>query len=115
MTQPKKGRSNGLLPGQFVQLFHCMTKSRPWGELSTNAVWVWTKLMEKFNGFNGDNLSLTYKEVEFKMRSATFKKAKDELLEKGFFKMARGGGLHKQCCLYSISHKWKEAGKEEEK
>lgn len=96
--------------GHFVLLPDSQTDSKAWKKLSTNAVWVYIEFMKKYKGKNSstvDNLSLTYKEVKYKMSSATFWRAKDELLDLGFLKIVRPGGLMHRCTIYGLSEKWK--------
>jgi len=56
-----------------------MTDSKAWKKLSCNAVWVYVEMKKKYRGNNINNLSLTYKEVRYKMSSATYSKTIKEL------------------------------------
>jgi len=94
--------------GHFVKLPDYMTNSPAWRQLSAKAVWVYIEMCKKYRGNNINNLSLTYKEVEFKLSSATFSKAKKELEKYGFIKVVRPGGLFRRCTIYGLADAWKE-------
>ena len=103
--QRKKG------DGPFVKLPEYMTDSKAWKALSCKAVWVYIEMKKKFRGHNENNLSLTYKEVRYKMSSATFSKAIKELVKYGFIDIIRLGGLFKTCTIYGLSSRWVDVNK----
>jgi hypothetical protein len=85
-----------------------MLNSLAWKTLSCAAVWVYLELMKKFKGNNKDDLSLTYSEIKWKLKSsATVSKAFKQLVACGFFKVIRPGGLYRGCTIYGISGEWK--------
>jgi hypothetical protein len=66
------------------------------------------ELMKKYRGNNRDDLSLTYSEIKWKIKSsATASKAFKQLVTCGFFRVIRPGGLYRRCTIYGISGEWK--------
>lgn len=92
---------------RFVQVFHGQIKSRAWQELSHAAVRAYIHLRAKFNGNNALDLSLTYREMEPYMSRRTFRKATQQLVDCGFIKIIRHGGLPRRPSIYGLSSKWR--------
>lgn len=103
------GKKKNRIEGRFIPLVLNQINSKAWKELSTRAVWVYIELLKKFKGENKNDLSLTYREVKYKMSSATFCKTIKELVDKGFIKYVRKnfGGMNRICNLYGLSDNWK--------
>ena len=80
-------------------------------DLKHYSVRVYILLKDKFNGSNGDDLSLTYREASEYMQKATFKKAIDDLVEHGFIEIKRPGGLFNRCNIFALSDNFKFWGK----
>lgn len=89
-------------------------KSKPWKKLTPNDVFVLIEFYRKFNGFNKDNLSLTYKEEKKKMAPATLLKSKWRLIGYGFLYPTRWGRGRKEPSLYGLSHNWKTLNRDPE-
>jgi hypothetical protein len=95
------------IPGRWFPVTNHMMNSLAWKTLSCAAVWVYLDLIKKFRGNNKDDLSLTYSEIKWKLKSsATVSKAFKQLIECGFFKVIRPGGLYRGCTIYGISDEW---------
>jgi len=107
-----RGKRKKNYQGHFVQLHDYMTDSKAWKALSPKAVWVYIEMKKKYRGNNENNISLTYKEVEYKMSAATYSKAIKELENYGFINRVRPGGLYKKCTIYGLSSRWQEKNKE---
>ena len=100
--------------GHFVMLPDYMTNSETWRRLSFKAVWVYIEMKKKFFGNNQNNLSLTYREVKWKLASASFSMAIQELVEYGFIKIVRPGGLFRSPTLYGLEKRWEHVSKNPE-
>ncbi len=85
-----------------------MTESAAWTSLSFGAVWVYIELRKSFNYNKGGNshLILPYSKVNWKMNSRTFKSKKQELIDKGFIKVVKYGGLMNNPTVYALSNSW---------
>lgn len=83
--------------------------------MSRNAVFVWFRFYEKFNGFNRYDLSLTYGEVKSKMSNTLFSRAIWELIGFGFIDVRRFGRLERNCSLFGLSNRWKKLSEEPKK
>lgn len=82
--------------------------TKPWMRLSRNAVYVLDRLYAKFNGYNRDDLSLTYKEMLEKMSKRLFTTALWELMGFGFIDRVREGRLERECSIYRLSNRWRK-------
>ena len=100
------GRKKDKIIGGFVAIEKSLLASEQWGRLSSKAVHVYILVRQKFNGKNEDDLSLTYREVQNKMSTATFSKALKELLNSEILIMVRPGGIERKCNIFSIRNKW---------
>ncbi len=81
--------------------------------LSPYGIYVLIGIYEKFNGFNRDNLSLTYREVKISQRP--FAKGKLECQAYGFIEKVKAGGLERKCDIYRLSNRWRKFMKEPKK
>ena len=88
--------------------------TRPWMRLSRNSVYVLNRFYAKFNGYNRDNLSLTYKEMNGKLSGRLFTAALWELMSFGFIDRVRSGRLEKECSIYRLSNRWRKFEDKEE-
>lgn len=79
-----------------------------WMRLSRNAVYVLDRLYAKFNGYNHDDLSLTYNEMRGKMSGRLFTTSKWELMGFGFIDIVRQGRLERECSIYRLSNRWRK-------
>lgn len=86
-----------------------------WERLDPGAVWVLTEYYKKFNGFNRNNLSLTYKEVKPKMSTLLFSRFNWQLIGFGFLDVVRLGRLERNCSLYGLSDRWRKLTKDPKK
>lgn len=108
---PKKGREH-IDP--YVKLDNSMTDSAAWTSLSFGAVWVYIGLRKSFNYNRGGNnhLILPYSGIRWKMNSRTFMKKKQELIDKGFIKVVKHGGLMNNPTVYALSNGWERISRE---
>ena len=111
--------------GEFVMYEKLLTQSEVWRGLSGDAVKVFIEFRnkhifitdrktKKIKSDNWNDLSFTYREAEtlLKFNRNRFKRAINELIEKGFIRIERqSGGLEKKCNIYSLSAEWKNFGK----
>jgi len=103
----KRKKSKGP---KFIRLFHYIYDSDAYQDLSIYAQTVFTAILRQYNGYNGDNLSYTYKEASKIMHRNTYAKALNELVSHGFIDIVRSGGLNKECNIFALSHRWKKYG-----
>ena len=94
---------------RFVMLEDRVLNSIAGKLVSTNGLWVYIRIKQKYNGYNENDLSLTHREVKYKIKSsATFYNVIiPELLKLGFIEIVKKGGLHKQPNIYKLSEEWK--------
>ena len=83
-------------------------ESAAYERLSPHAVWVLMEFYRKFNGFNRNNLTLSYKEMRGKIAEGTYNNAIWELLGFGFIERVRLGRLERNSSLYALTNKWKK-------
>ena len=79
-----------------------------WMRLSRNAVYVLDRFYAKFNGYNRDDLSLTYPEMKNKMSGRLFTISLWELIGFGFIDIVRQGRLERECSIYRLSNQWRK-------
>ena len=79
-----------------------------WMRLSRNAAYVLDRLYAKFNGYNRDDLSLTYQEMKNKMSGRLFTTSLWELIGFGFIDRVRQGRLERECSIYRLSNRWRK-------
>lgn len=107
---PKKGREH-IEP--YVKLDFSMTESAAWSALSFGAVWVYIELKKKFDYEHGfSRLILSYSEVSWKMNSRTFRAKLQELINKGFIRIVKSGGLLNNPTIYALSNVWEKISRE---
>ena len=82
--------------------------SKPWLKMTRHGAYVLDRFYAKFNGFNRDNLSLTYAEVKDKMSNRLFTAGLWEVFGFGFIDRVRPGRLERQCSIYRISNRWRK-------
>ncbi len=82
--------------------------TKPWMRLSRNAVYVLDRFYEKFNGYNRNDLSLTYLEMKNKMSGRLFTTSLWELIGFGFIHKVRQGRLERECSIYKLSNRWRK-------
>ena len=109
----------------YVKLDYSMMESAAWTSLTFGAVWVYIELRKSFNYKKGGNnhLVLPYSRVIWKMNARTFKSKKQELIDKGFIRVVKHGGLMNNPSVYALSNAWErisieivdEQGKEAKK
>jgi len=81
--------------------------SEAWNRLDFGAVGLLMKFLEKFNGYNRANLSVTYREVKNKVSSLVFTRWIWQLIGYGFLDVKRQGRLERHCSLYGLSDRWR--------
>jgi len=82
--------------------------SKPWLKMTRHGAYVLDRFYAKFNGFNRDDLSLTYAEVKDKMSNRLFTAGLWEVFGFGFIDRIRPGRLERQCSIYRISNRWRK-------
>lgn len=109
--KPKKGQGSRE---PYVKLEHRMLNTAAWTSLSFGAVWVYIELRKSFDSKKGgdDHLVLTYPDVRWKMNSRTFSVKKKELVDKGFIRLVKQGGLLKNPSIYALSNDWERISRE---
>lgn len=80
----------------------------PFDRLSPTAVWVLHKFYKKFNGFNRNNLSLTYSEASEVMSGRVFGRSLWELIGFGFIDIVRWGRLERICTIFALADRWRQ-------
>jgi hypothetical protein len=90
-------------------------ESPAYEKLSPHAVWALLEFYRKFNGYNRNNLALSYKEVKNKVSTGTFNKAIWELQGFGFLDTVRLGRLERNNSIYALSTRWKRLSNSLEK
>ncbi len=96
---------------KFMRLANYMTKSAVWNSLSPYAVTVYVRMKAKYTSNNAENISLTYKEIKGLMDERTFRKARDELIAKGFIKFIERNQHRIRCNIYGFCADWWKHGK----
>ncbi len=84
-----------------------MLTSPAWKSLSAYAQVVYIRMKMKFTGNNAENISMTYEEIGDMMDARTFRKYRDELIEKGFIRFVEHNKYTIKCNIYGFSSDWK--------
>jgi hypothetical protein len=95
----------------FVMLPNHMTNCEAWKRLSFKAAWVYIEMRKKFKGHNENNITLSYREMKWKLASASFWMAIQELVEYGFIKIVKHGGLYRNATIYGLDKRWERISK----
>lgn len=93
----------------YVKLDNSMTNAAAWTSLSDKAIWVYIELRKQFKSKEGGNshLVLPYSKVAWRMNKRTFIAKIQELIDYGFIKLVKKGGLMKNPNVYATSERWK--------
>jgi hypothetical protein len=110
MIQTGKRKNNKTNNGPFAKLDHEIAQSKSFQELTVHAKWLYVEFLLRYNGKNKYNISFTQKEAEKIMSTKAFKKARNQLIERGFIDLIRRGGLWKQCSIFALSDRWRKYG-----
>ena len=94
----------------FVQIFNELLESEAYKKLRHPSFRAYVHIRAKYNGSNGDNLSLTYEEASKIMNIHTYSGAIDQLVELGFIDIVRSGHLYNVCNIFALSNRWKKYG-----
>lgn len=91
-------------PGGYVPMAHCVLRSQSWSRLSPYAVKLLMDLLSRYSGSNNGDLCATWSLMKMRgWRSpATLDKARRELLDGGWLKLARQGGRNR-ASLYAVT------------
>jgi hypothetical protein len=81
--------------------------TEPFNWLAPHSVWVLLRFYKEFNGYNRNNLSLTYGKVKNIMSSLLFSRSIWQLIGFGFIDVKRFGRLERNCSLFSFSNRWR--------
>lgn len=97
----KKGRGidrtgRSILGARFVGLPYWMIRGHAWQSLDCTARSLFVVLLERFNGSNNGDISLSQREAAkaLHVRPDTAARAFDKLIERGFIRMARDSSFH---------------------
>jgi DNA-binding transcriptional ArsR family regulator len=103
-------RKNKFPP--FVAIFREMLKCEAWEALSNAARVAYIHLKAKSVNGRGDELTLSFKEMERVMDRHTFSKALSQLQTHGFITKEQRGGLYRKRNYFRLSEQWKFNTKE---
>jgi len=92
----------------FVMIRRDILKDPKWQKLSSGAMVVWIYLRAKFNYKTLSEVTLTYSEMEGVMTSKPFKRALEELMNEGWIKKTKQGGMYGGVCKYKFIGKYKD-------
>lgn len=121
----KKRRQHSANRGDVFWLERLMVDAPVWRGLTNTAKIVYMDFLLKrqmnpddtgmYYIANNGNIQYTYNEAKNKgIPYASFQRAIDELIEKGFLSVTNTGmGMYKGCTTYSIDDRWKLYGKPE--
>lgn len=101
MAQKRKPGRGGHT---FVQLRHDVMRSENFATLSPHATKLLIDMVSQYNGKNNGDLCMawTFMEPRGWRSKSTLYRARDELIERGWIKVARQGGKH-LASLYAIT------------
>lgn len=91
----------------FIQLYWDFYDSIEWKSLHWYSKLAYLRIKRKYNPNNGDNVSVSYREMTDEMTQKTFGKAIKELIEVGFIEVVQKGGLFRRRNFYMLSYRWK--------
>ena len=93
----------------FVMLDDSFLNSVAGKLVSTNGLWAYIRIRQKYNGYNKNNLSLVHREIKYKIKSSAtyYNVIIPELIRLGLIEIVKKGGLHKQPNIYGLSDDWK--------
>jgi len=104
----RSARAGRELYNPYVALFWEMIDAAAFMVLSQTAVWLFIQIRRQYKNPGGDShLVLPFNDVKWKLSFQQFKKACKELIDNGFIRVVRKGGLYKQPTVYAMSDDWK--------
>ena len=109
----KKKKKKFKYEGRFAGITHKQRESEAFDGLTIHAKWLYLEFRFKYNGENEHNIIFTIKEAKKIMSESTFRKARNQLIERGFIDIIKRGGLEKQPTIYGLSDRWKKYGTKE--
>lgn len=92
-------------PG-FIQLLWTFYDSKEWRSLHWYSKLAYLRIKRKYNPGNGEQITVSYREMADEMTQPTFSKAVKELTKVGFIDIEQKGGLSRKRNYYSISTRW---------
>lgn len=103
----KKSRS---VKESYIYLTNDMTDSASWTSLNDPAPWLYIELRKSFQYNKGGNshLTLPYNQVSWRMSKNTYIKHMRQLVEFGFVRVVKHGGLFHEPTIYALSEHWKK-------
>lgn len=109
LNTPKQGVSNMSKRKKklFIQIHHDFYDSKEWKTLHWYSKLAYLRIKRKYNPNNGDQVSVSYREMTDEMTQKTYGKAIKELLEEGFIEVVQKGGLYRRRNYYTLSYRWK--------
>jgi DNA-binding MarR family transcriptional regulator len=90
----------------FVMLERATLKSQEWKKLGKSEMITYIYIKKNYNGSNNGNIPFKYSELKGVLASATLSKALKGLIEKGWIKKTRYGGLYRCYCLYKLTGRY---------
>ncbi len=108
----ERARKNSIV--RYVKLEDRMTNSAAWTDLSDKAIWLYIELLKRFNYSQGglSHLILPFSEVKWRMSRGTFAKKMNELVDHGFIRKVKQGGLYRNPNVYTVSNNWEKKSSE---
>lgn len=87
----------------FVSIGKTKTFRKHFFELTPNAQSLYVRLKMEFNGRNNGELTLPYSQLKGYKSTRTIKHTFDELIDRGWIKRCRQGGLFGTSCRYQLT------------
>lgn len=91
----------------FVMIFKEMLNSEAWESISNPARVAYLHMKGKKCTVHGEEITLSFGEMERFMHRHTFSTAIDQLEECGFIVKSQRGGLYRKRNYYSFSDRWR--------
>ena len=95
----------------FIQLLiHELYDTKEWRSLQWYSKLVYLRMKRKYNPNNGEQFTVSYREMSDEMSQKSCGKAIKELNKIGFIEIIQKGGLYRKRNYYIFSYRWKTAG-----
>ena len=92
-------------PG-FIQLLWTFYDAKEWRSLHWYSKLAYLRIKRKYNPNNGNQITVSYREMTDEISQKSFGKAIKELTKKGFIDIEQKGGLFRRRNYYTISTRW---------
>ena len=91
---------------RYIALYHDEVDSMAYKTLSPNAVWLLVQIRRAWKGSN-DRIELPFSRVSWRLKFGAFDKARTELVNAGFIRIVKQGGLLKNPNVYALANGWR--------